>query len=229
MKQIRRHVTYANVMSTIAVFLLIGGGAAFAASKKINGNLIKANSIKTGKLVKEAVKEGKLASNAVTESKIADGAVTTNKLADKAVTEPKIADNAVTAPKIAKNAVNSEKLTDSSVTNTKIAGEAVSTGKLQNSSVTTAKLGAGAVTATKFGTTQPTLVTKSVPANGTLEEILSCPAGGRALSGGYFTSATGVVQVTRFRPNGTTQWAFTFKNNSASASGVDIYVYCLLE
>lgn len=100
MKQIRRHVTYANVMSSLAVFLILGGATAFAAVQKIGANEIKANSIKTGKIVKEAVTAGKIKKNAVTESRIADGAVTTNKIADNAVTTAKIANDAVTGEKV---------------------------------------------------------------------------------------------------------------------------------
>lgn len=100
MKQISKRLTYANVMSSLAVFLILGGATAFAAVKKVGANEIKANSIKTGKIVKEAVTAGKLKKGAVGESKIADGAVTTNKIADNAVTTNKIADKAVTGAKI---------------------------------------------------------------------------------------------------------------------------------
>ncbi len=88
MKQIRKRLTYANVMSSLAVFLLLGGATAFAASK-IGPNQLKANSVKTGKIVKEAVTAGKLKKGAVTEAKIADGAVTTRKIANDAVTGEK--------------------------------------------------------------------------------------------------------------------------------------------
>lgn len=120
MKQIRRHVTYANVMSSLAVFLILGGATAFAAVQKIGANEIKANSIKTGKIVKEAVTAGKIKNGAVTESKIGDGAVTTNKLADNTVTTPKIADNAVTTPKIADDAVSTTKIANDAVTGEKV-------------------------------------------------------------------------------------------------------------
>ncbi len=96
----RKRLTYANVMSSLAVFLILGGATAFAAVKKIGANEIKANSIKTGKIVKEAVTAGKLKKGSVTESKIADGAVTTNKIADGAVTTNKIANDAVTGDKV---------------------------------------------------------------------------------------------------------------------------------
>jgi hypothetical protein len=98
-KQIRQRLTYANVMSSIAVFLVLGGATAFAASK-IGANQIKANSIKTGKIVKEAVTAGKIKKGAVTESRIGDGAVTTSKIADNAVTTSKIATDAVTGDKV---------------------------------------------------------------------------------------------------------------------------------
>jgi hypothetical protein len=135
LKQIRKRLTYANVMSSLAVFLILGGATAFAAVSKVGANEIKANSIKTGKIVKEAVTAGKLKNAAVTEAKIADGAVTTNKLAD----------NAVTAPKIAKDAVTTEKVLNNAVTNGKIANDAVTTAKLANGAVTSAKLGANSV------------------------------------------------------------------------------------
>jgi hypothetical protein len=98
-KQIRQRLTYANVMSSIAVFFILGGATAFAATK-IGANEIKANSIKTGKIVKEAVTEGKIKNGAVTTNKLANGAVTEGKLADNSVTTTKIADKAVTAAKI---------------------------------------------------------------------------------------------------------------------------------
>ncbi len=41
MKRIRRHLTYANVMSTLAVFAVLAGGGAYAASKIGAGDLKK--------------------------------------------------------------------------------------------------------------------------------------------------------------------------------------------
>lgn len=87
MERIRRHLTYANVMSTIAIFGVLAGGSAFAASK------IGTNQIKNG-----AVTTEKLHDKAVTKPKLGDAAVTTAKLQGKAVTTGKLSDDAV-APK----------------------------------------------------------------------------------------------------------------------------------
>lgn len=103
MKQIRKRITYANVMSSIAVFLVLGGASAYAA-KKIGSNEIKGNSITTGKLKKEAVTASKLKKNSVTTVKIANGAVTGAKLNLGTIGKVPSATNADTAANA--NAVN---------------------------------------------------------------------------------------------------------------------------
>jgi hypothetical protein len=74
-KQIRKRLTYANVMSSIAVFLVLGGATAFAASK-ITAKQLQANSVTTAKIKKNAVTASKIKNNAITTGKIANGAVT---------------------------------------------------------------------------------------------------------------------------------------------------------
>lgn len=69
MKQIRKRLTYANVMSSIAVFLILGGATAFAATK-IGASQLKANSVLTGKIKKEAVTTSKIKNGAVTGAKV---------------------------------------------------------------------------------------------------------------------------------------------------------------
>jgi hypothetical protein len=73
-KQIKKRLTYANVMSSVAVFLVLGGGAAFAANK----------------LAKNSVGSKQLKKNAVTAAKIKRNAVTTAKIRNRAVTGAKI-------------------------------------------------------------------------------------------------------------------------------------------
>ncbi len=90
MKQLRKRLTYANVMSSIAVFLVLGGATAFAA-KKIGSNQLKGSSVTTAKIKKNAVTASKIKQNSVTKAKIAKGAVTGGKLADGSVSAPKLA------------------------------------------------------------------------------------------------------------------------------------------
>src|ERR1700761_6414319 len=74
MKSVRKRLTYANVMSSIAVFLVLAGGTAFAASH------LGKESVGTKQLKKEAVTAAKLKNGAVSGSKIAPGAVDASKI-----------------------------------------------------------------------------------------------------------------------------------------------------
>jgi len=104
-KQISKRLTYANVMSSIAVFLILGGATAFAA-KKIDSNEIKANSITAGKIKKNAVTASKIKGKSITTAKVANGAVTNAKIADGAVDATELAAGLVapTAEKLAHSA-----------------------------------------------------------------------------------------------------------------------------
>ena len=84
MKQIRKRLTYANVMSSIAVFFVLGGGAAIAANQlgknAVGPKQLKKNAVTTPKLKKNAVSTAKLKKNAVATAKIRNNAVTGAKI-----------------------------------------------------------------------------------------------------------------------------------------------------
>jgi hypothetical protein len=61
-------------MSSLAVFLILGGATAFAA-QKIGSSGLKANSVTTAKIKKEAVTTKKIKKNAVVGSKVKDGSL----------------------------------------------------------------------------------------------------------------------------------------------------------
>jgi len=113
-KRVGRSLSYANVMSSIAVFLVLGGATALAAGK-IGPHQLKANAVTTPKIKANAVTTRKIKKNAITAVKIKDGAIRSEKLDDKAVTTAKLDDNAVTTAKIAKDAVTGAKI-DASTT-----------------------------------------------------------------------------------------------------------------
>jgi hypothetical protein len=83
-QRIRERLTYANVMSTLAVFLVLSGGAAYAAS-----NLGK-NSVGSKQLRKSAVTAAKIKKGAVTAVKLRDGSITAAKVADRTLTGTQI-------------------------------------------------------------------------------------------------------------------------------------------
>jgi len=99
LKHLSKRLTYANVMSSLAVFLILGGATAFAATK-IGANQLKANSVKTGKIVKEAVTTSKLKNNAVSTAKIANDAVTGQKVLESSLGQVPSATSAADAAKL---------------------------------------------------------------------------------------------------------------------------------
>lgn len=124
MKQIRKRLTYANVMSTIAVFLVVGGASALAATQLAKNSVgtkqLKSNAVTTAKIKKEAVAAAKIKSGAIDTSKLGAASVTGEKLAANSVDAAKISKSAVTNEKLADNAVNGSKVADGSITGTDI-------------------------------------------------------------------------------------------------------------
>jgi hypothetical protein len=109
MKPPRARLTYANVASTLALFLALGGATAYATGQlppksigakqlrpgAVTADKIRKNAVTAPKLKAEAIKSGKLANLAVKEQKLANGSVTTPKLANGSVSTEKIASGAV--------------------------------------------------------------------------------------------------------------------------------------
>jgi len=82
--QNRPRLTYANFVSTLALFLALGGGAAFAAGK-IHSAALAPGAVHTSNVFKRAIVSGKIALNAVRTNQLGDGAVGSSKIAEGAV------------------------------------------------------------------------------------------------------------------------------------------------
>lgn len=79
-KKIRKRLTYANVMSSIAVFLVLGGASALAASQlgknSVGSKQLKKNAVTAAKIKKNAITGAKIAGSSVDGSKVKDGSLT---------------------------------------------------------------------------------------------------------------------------------------------------------
>lgn len=120
---LKRHLSVANVLSVIALFVALSGVAVAA-----------------GKLGVGAVKSKNIARQAVTNSKIKTQAVTSGKIKNGGVNSVDIGAGQVTGEKIATGAVTSKKIAKKAVTNRTIAEEAVTIGKLGKESVDASKI-----------------------------------------------------------------------------------------
>jgi hypothetical protein len=109
MKKLKPRLSYANVTSTLALLIALGGTSAYAASK----------------LPDRSVGEFQLRPGAVTAEKIRKNAVTAPKIKPEAIKQGKIANGSITAQKMTLSSVSSSSLQNSSITNEKLAPEAV--------------------------------------------------------------------------------------------------------
>ncbi len=102
--QDKPRLTYANIVSTLALFLALGGGAAYAASKVSSGDLAP-GAVHTSDVFKRAITSGKLAAGAVRSNQVADGAIGSKQVADGAIGAKQIANAAIGAKQIGAAAV----------------------------------------------------------------------------------------------------------------------------
>lgn len=166
MSKLKRHLSVANVLSCIALFVALGG-TAFAAVKLAPGQ------VKAVNIARQAVTNAKLKTQAVTSGKIKDGGVNQRDLGSGQVTSEKIATGAVTGKKIGKKAVSPRT----------IAEEAVTTGKLGNESVVASKISAALYAQLVKNVTY---VNSESASNNEIAKAAEavCPTGKQAIGGG---------------------------------------------
>jgi hypothetical protein len=119
MKQLRKRLCYANVISTLALFLSLGGATAYAVQqlppKSIGAKALRPGAITADKIRKHAVTAPKIEASAVKSGKIAAGAVKEAKLANASVSNAKLASGAVSTEKIAPGAVSGAQVDEASL------------------------------------------------------------------------------------------------------------------
>jgi hypothetical protein len=130
---LKKHLSFANVLSCVALFVALSG-AAYAATT------LGSKAVKTRNLANGAVTTKKLRNGAVTAAKLRKEAVIATKIALGNVGSTQLADGGVRSGDLGGGVVTSSKLKDGAVTSAKIAGEAVGTGQIKEGAVTGGKL-----------------------------------------------------------------------------------------
>ena len=98
-----RRPSHTTVVAYLSLFLVVSGGAAYAAAK-IGSKQLRANAVTASKIKRGAVISAKIRNRAVTAAKLGNGAVTAAKLG-RGGQLAKLGDGAVGSAKIAANAV----------------------------------------------------------------------------------------------------------------------------
>jgi len=210
-------LTYANVVSTVALFITVTGATAFAASK----------------LPDKSVGEFQLRPGAVTAEKLRSNAVTSPKIKSGAVKQGKIANGSITAAKMTVGSVEGSSIVGGAITNDKIAPEAVTGDKALESTFSQVPSAAKAEFATNAESGNPpafAYVTKEATIDGSLSKSIAQVKDGN-LAGIYCVAVAGFnprgAQVTpRFEVSGAvTAYAIVGGTNSCPAPQVEVQTF----
>lgn len=209
-------LTYANVVSTLALFVALSGATAFAATK----------------LPDKSVGEFQLRPGAVTASKIRKNAITAPKIKAGAVKQGKIANGSITAAKLTAGSVAGSSLQGGIITNDKIAPEAVTGDKALESTFSQVPNAAKADFATSAESGNPptfALVTKEATLVSSQSKGIASIAAG-SLPGIYCITAAGFnprgAQVTPYFEGGGTITVFAKVGaNDCAAPAVEVQTF----
>lgn len=207
MKSLSKHLSFANLMSCIALFVAFSGVAYAATLGK--------SAVKTRNLANGAVTTLKLHRGAVTGGKIAPETIGTGPLAKGAVRAAQLGGGVVTEAKLKDRAVTGDKIQKATITDFQLAPDAVGSGKILDGSITANEISESLLKqivkkvsyASKASESNSAAVPKSV--------FVECPFGKYALGGGaqVVGNTTGVA-ITKSAPGigvgGTAQsWSAT--------------------
>jgi hypothetical protein len=124
LKRLRSRLTYANVASSIALFVALGTGGAYAA-----------NTVGSADIIDESILSQDIKNSEVKSTEIAGAAVTNSKLGPNAVGSGKVLDETLLAADLAKDSVGTSEIANDAVTSEKILVDSVSTSEIAPDSI----------------------------------------------------------------------------------------------
>jgi hypothetical protein len=183
-QRFRSHLSFANVVSVMALFVALGGASYAAVS-------LPRNSVGPKQIKRRAVRGRHINDNAVSGSKIQPDAITGDKVKDGSLGSFDILDNNLTAADLADGAVGAGELGANSVGPSELGANSVDSSKVKDGSIGAADLAPGAAglpTITVQYEIEPSAT--GLADNTSKSYDVLCPAGQRAIGGGSRGDAT---------------------------------------
>ena len=170
MRHLRTHVTYANVISTLCLFLILGGAAAYAA-----------NTVFSEDIVDGEVKAVDLNNNAVRSSKVLNESLTSADIGPDAVTASEIDDLSIGPDDIGFDAVHNINMGDNSIGTNEIGFQAIQPNDVADGTVPS-----------KMYTKQ---ASSAIDAVASKEVTVTCDGTDKVSGGGFVISDSGGANV----------------------------------
>ena len=220
MQWIRSHLSFANSISLIALFVALGGTSLAAVT-----------------LSKNSVGAKQIKKNAVTASEVKRNAVGASEIRSNAIAGGDIADNGVGGADLSNNSVGIGELTDNSVGAAEIGNNAVGSTEVANGTIAQADLVAGLLAKSLEVTVQRSDV--ALPDAATQAVEVACPAGTVGVGGGSSVDQTGSDDIKQLvsRPgNGgfipddgqtSNEWRAVYRNPAGGTAAAEIRAFIL--
>jgi hypothetical protein len=214
---LRKHLSVANVLSCVALFVALSG-AAFAATtlgrKAVKTRNLANGAVTTLKLRGGAVTNLKLRNGAVTGAKIAPATIGSSQLANGAVRSAQLGGGVVTEAKLKDRAVGGNKVAKGAITDFQLAPDAVGAGKILDGSITEKEISPALLMQL---VRKVTYVSKASESNTSTPKsvFVECPFPKQPIGGGaQIVGETTTVAITKSAPpvgiNGqATSWSAT--------------------
>ena len=180
---IRARVTYANVASTLALFIALGTGTAYAANEWTGANIVDQSltaadlavgTIGTLRVQDESLQAVDLKADSVGASEIASTAVGVDEIGPDAVRAEEIQTDAVGPTEISDNAIDSGEISDNSLFATDLAPDSVGASEIAANAVGASEIAGGGVGSSEIA---DNVITSADLAGGKSSGSISLPAG----------------------------------------------------
>jgi hypothetical protein len=145
----RRFFTFANVVASLALFVALGTGTAYAANTVFSTDIVDGQ-VKTPDLADSAVTNVKIAPSAVGSGRILDGsianvdiaagAIQSNSVLDESLTSADLATDSVGPTEIIDNSIDTGEIVDNSIFAADLGPDSVGSSELQDNAVASANV-----------------------------------------------------------------------------------------
>jgi hypothetical protein len=153
--RIRRHLSFANVASFLALAIALGTGGAYAANTVFSTDIVDGevksadlgvNAVRSTKIGAAQVTTSDLGADSVDSSKVLDSSLIGSDISNSSLTGDDVASSSLTGIDVSNGSLTSSDILDESLGTTEIADGGLNTSDLAISSITGSRIAASAVT-----------------------------------------------------------------------------------